>query len=275
LDEDAGYLGHTLDQVYKGAKSTTGWVMYNDQNADGVTTSTYGHSKGVVGFDGTSGFWLIHSVPRWPVPHGTKYSFPDFERIYGQNFLCVTLDFSRMNDIGYQFLFSRPWVYDSNIPSSLGKSVSNLKSVIDGAYQKVSNASILEFRSKGNVVFHHMAKNAKWNNEIYESLIAPYIDDGLYLETWMRPYFDPFCAPDYQYNLVNVQTLSLGPDVSFGETNDHSKWAISLKDKSWVCIGDINHQQSQFGRAGGSMCFQNPSVRAAYFAMIGDTAGCK
>jgi len=275
LDQDSGYIGNTLNQVYKGAKSSVGWLMYNDQKPSGDTTTTYGHTKGVIGFDGTSGFWLIHSVPRWPVPYGEAYSFPEFERIYGQNFLCISYDFARMNDVGYQLLFSRPWIYDSNIPSSLSGRVSNLNAVLNGEYQRASNASILEIHSQGNVAFHHMAKNSKWNNDIYESLVAPYIDDGVFVETWMRPYFGSFCAPGYQYPVVNVNNLALGSDVAFGETNDHSKWAISYTDTSWVCVGDINHQQSQFTRAGGTMCFQNQKVRGAYLTMIVDSDNCK
>jgi len=274
LDKAAGYLGNTLDQVYNGAKTKVGWMMYNDQNPDGSQTSTYGHSKGVVGFDGTSGFWLIHSVPRWPEPHGEAYAFPDNERIYGQNFICITLDISQMDDIGYQMFFTRPWVYDSNLPSSLQSWTTNLQSVLDGTYQKASNVSIRRFPSKGRVAFVHLAKNSKWNDDIYQNLVSPYIDDGLYVETWMRPYFDSFCPPKFDYSLVNVATLKLGDDVAFGETNDHSKWAISIKDPSWVCVGDINHQQSQYTRSGGTMCFQNKNVHTAYYDMIDTLNSC-
>jgi len=274
LDQETGYLGQTLGQVYDGAKTKVGWVMYNDQNPDGTTTSTYGHTKGVVGFDGTSGFWLIHSVPRWPEPHGTAYAFPDNERIYGQNFICVTLDISQMNDIGYQMFFTRPWVYDSNLPSSFKSKTTNLQSVIDGTYQKASNASIRQFPSKAHTSFVHMAKNVKWNDDLYQGLVSPFIDDGLYVESWMRPYFDSFCPPKFDYQLENVATLVLGADVAFSETNDHSKWAISINDKSWVCVGDINHQQSQYTRSGGTMCFQNKNVHAAYSAMIDTINTC-
>jgi len=275
LDQDAGYLGHTLDQVYSGAKTKVGWLMYNDQNPDGSQSSTYGHTKGVIGFDGTTGFWLIHSVPRWPEPHGTAYEFPDNERIYGQNFICITLDMSQMEDVGYQLFFTRPSVYDSNLPTSFKAKTTNLQSVLDGTYQKAANASILEFPSKGRVKFVHMAKNSKWNDDLYQALVSPYIDDGLFVETWMRPYFDSFCTPKFDYQTVNVATLTLGDDVAFGETNDHSKWAISMKANSqWVCVGDINHMQSQYSRGGGTMCFQNKNVRSAYKAMIASSNDC-
>jgi len=275
LDKEAGYLGNTLDQVYNGAKTKVGWLMYNDQYPDGTTSSTYGHSKGVVGFDGSSGFWLIHSVPRWPETQASTYEFPDNERIYGQNFICITLGLSQMNDVGYQMFFTRPGIYDSNIPSSLKSSTSNLQSVIDGTYQKASNASILHFPSMGRVPFVHLAKNSKWDDDLYEALVSPYIDEDLYVETWMRPYFDSFCPPKFDYALVNVATLSLGDDVAFGETNDHSKWAISMDDTNpWVCVGDINHQQSQYTRAGGTMCFQNKNVYGAYYDMIDTYNSC-
>jgi hypothetical protein len=46
--------------------------------------------------EGNQGFWLIHSVPRFPVSiadyNSNGYSFPDEETKYAQSFLCLTLD---------------------------------------------------------------------------------------------------------------------------------------------------------------------------------------
>ena len=64
--------------------------MYTDETPSGSTYDSYGHTKGDVGFDSTSGFWLIHSTPRWPNAPPSTYNFPENEKDYGQSFLCMT-----------------------------------------------------------------------------------------------------------------------------------------------------------------------------------------
>lgn len=44
-------------------KTGVGYVMYNDQLPNGDSSSSYGHMKGVLSFDNTSGFFIQHSVP--------------------------------------------------------------------------------------------------------------------------------------------------------------------------------------------------------------------
>jgi len=56
--------------------------------------------SGDVCFDKTSGFWLVHSVPHFPPPPSFGYSYPESGTIFGQTFLCVTYQYSELNDIG-------------------------------------------------------------------------------------------------------------------------------------------------------------------------------
>ena len=57
--------------------------------------------SGVLASDKTSGFWLIHSVPKFPNDTTAKsYYFPYSGKNYGQTFLCISLHYSSMNDVG-------------------------------------------------------------------------------------------------------------------------------------------------------------------------------
>jgi len=56
--------------------------------------------SGDVCFDKTSGFWLVHSVPHFPPPPSFGYSYPESGTVFGQTFLCVTYQYSTLNDIG-------------------------------------------------------------------------------------------------------------------------------------------------------------------------------
>lgn len=74
-DPTVGCLSHTLSQLWgSGAQ----YVAFNDQPAtpafseetdfDNFTSGTTAHSKGLIAFGtGSSGFWLTHSVPLFPL----------------------------------------------------------------------------------------------------------------------------------------------------------------------------------------------------------------
>jgi Deoxyribonuclease II len=75
-------------------------LMYNDELPNGTTSQSAAHAKGVVAFDRSAGFWMLHSVPRYPPDSGATYSYPVTGFKYGQTVLCLTLPFSSANEIG-------------------------------------------------------------------------------------------------------------------------------------------------------------------------------
>jgi deoxyribonuclease-2 len=89
-----------------------------------------GHTKGDLAFDNTSGFWLIHSVPKFPP--NDSYHYPETGTRYGQSFLCVTFDYLTFNEIGLQLLYNGPQIYDKYLPDNLASGVPYIKKAIDG-----------------------------------------------------------------------------------------------------------------------------------------------
>lgn len=126
-------------RTLNGVWQNQGHVLYNDEHPDsavaeaaagaaanatglrGMDWVKYGHTKGVIAFDGTTGFWLVHSVPRFP--EANDWSYPEDETIYGQSFLCVSLDAGGIEDVGRLLVLDKPSVYASNMPSSYADQV--------------------------------------------------------------------------------------------------------------------------------------------------------
>ena len=66
-----------------------------------------------------------------------------------------------------------------------------------------------------------------------------------------RPPYRPERLPDAD---------ALGIHMAWPETHDHAKWAIT-KDNNWVCVGDINrNDSSQRKRGHGTIAFPVPAA---------------
>ncbi|VDN21862.1 unnamed protein product [Gongylonema pulchrum] len=57
--------------------------------------------KGVVVFGENGGFWLIHSVPKFP--RNDTYEYPATGHHYGQMGLCISMAYSELKKIGKFF----------------------------------------------------------------------------------------------------------------------------------------------------------------------------
>jgi deoxyribonuclease-2 len=277
-----GALGSTLAQIYSADSSNTAWFMYNDEPPKDKVSSIYGHTKGDAAFNSGGGFWLIHSVPRFPADPSSQYSYPDNEKEYGQSFLCMTLDLDTMNTVAQAFLLNRPYVYSSNMPSSLINSVPYMAQVaqkqwiVNPATSNVSTINTVKGYS-----FTVFSRNAAWDQNLYSALVAPTVGANLLVESWMNGAdsnkMPTFCAGTngLKYSVINIREVGLGSSVTWLETQDHSKWAISTNSRRPVfCIGDTNRQYSQAKRGGGTACASNTSIWKSLNAMVSKADSC-
>lgn len=72
--------------------------MYNDEPPDKRGNPKKGHTKGVVLLDKSEGIWLIHSVPHFP--NISERFFPITGIVYGQSFLCISLNYTNLDKVG-------------------------------------------------------------------------------------------------------------------------------------------------------------------------------
>jgi len=282
VNRAGGALCGTLQQMYGGAARSNkqlGWFFYNDedpQKPDGYANSSRGHCKGVLAFDlaTDSGFWLVQSTPRFPVPK--RYSFPNTGMEMAQTFLCMTLpgaDTARaIADLMYRA--HRPNVYlASAVPAGLAADDPRallMQDKVAPGTQPVADS--LAFSSRDGQPFLLIAKNKWWGKDFYNDLVGPILHESLKVETWLHWKTPGTLDSDKTHKVAIMHSVNLEPlDIpySWSEEFDHAKLAISDESEKvhMVCVGDINDTTAQRSRDGGTVAFQcdalwNSLVRA-------------
>ncbi|XP_072014609.1 plancitoxin-1-like [Amphiura filiformis] len=277
LDNENQAIGFTLQQVYRNYKSQDlGYGMYNDEHPDGSESKTKGHTKGVVALDSSTGFWLVHSTPKFPNRGNGSYAWPDNARRNGQTFLCMTLNYDQFEEVGKQLRYTYPSTYDMKMPETL---TSGLPSLVDGLNNKHvtqepwNRTTVL--KTKGGQQFLSFAKFTKFYADLYSSWVAPYLGSDLYTETWQDGAGKlPSCC-NMTYKVLNVKESSIS-SMAIKETKDHSKWAVTTNSPNikWACVGGINRQEHQSERGGGTVCVNLPNVWNAFHSAVTDWERC-
>ena len=245
------------------------------------------HAKGVLVQDpkDSTGFWWIHSVPKFPnfvsKEAGFDYVTP-LSSSYGQSFLCISLDKqTQFDEIRNLLTVEHASMY-----------VNTFQQKIDSQIQFGDKKKILSFSSLSNlklktkmkeflklkdhdVDLHITELTPDWKAftkpphrevQIWESAIVPHYKKTFLVETWGRPWLDSICSSEDNYNLSNVIEMQYG-DQKWSNTMDHSKWGVS-QDSQVLCIGDINRQETQQFRGGSIFCIENPQIASQFNDLI-------
>eukprot|EP00742_Colponemidia_sp_Colp-10_P001408 GILJ01001516.1.p1 GENE.GILJ01001516.1~~GILJ01001516.1.p1 ORF type:complete len:379 (+),score=48.96 GILJ01001516.1:49-1185(+) len=271
LDDASSPLTKTMKQL----NTKNAWLFYNDENADS-DSSSYAHSKGVLALDKSQGFWLMHSMPSFPLPMSQTDGvivIPDEGKKYGQVFFCTTYDVENIASIASGILINHPNVYDSNIPSTLSKLVPSWLELV-GKKTVKTNTHVQDVKTVGQMKLTHFAKSARSSLNLYEEVIQPKLKVNLQAVTWGRPLMPSWCKPTYQFDSINVLKLAFSDVTSFTTGSDHSKWAVSTTGGTWVCVADTNRMTSQTKRGGGALCTQHKALHKALTALITDVEEC-
>ena len=276
INDSSSIVAKTLEHVYstEDAKKDTFSLFYNDEHPDGKTSFTDGHTKGVVVLGQDKGYWLVHSVPKFPPsPESGPYAYVHSGETYGQSFLCISLDTRDSADaIGQQLLFNRPYIYSTNLPQHFEAAYPQLslaskgKHIKDPPYHSTATLKSLFAHEQ----FTSFAKYTKFHKDLYADLVAPSLQAGLYTETWPNGPGKMPSSCKSKFRVENIDALNFKlKGVNFTTKHDHAKWAISMDEKRpYLCIGDINRMNTQLIRAGGTVCFLNKTAWKAFGGII-------
>ncbi|HEX7641351.1 MAG TPA: deoxyribonuclease II family protein [Burkholderiaceae bacterium] len=267
-----GALAETLAALFDDPSDSKGYILYNDERptTPPKDNGACGHTKGVLGFDVKSktGFWLLHSWPKYPAADGSADPAPN----YGQTYLCLALSLDQLGALANQMVsYQQPQVYDSKLPAGLPKG-HGLRTLAAGVNLKAkAGTNVLKLTTPGlngrKSTFQVIAKNSAWNDDFWNDLVAPALKTDLDVETWIRggaKVIPSTSDPTNTYTVADMKFVSLkhidaqNLPWEWPEVKDHAKWAISEQGKGdWICVGDINRMISQRKRGGCTIAFKD------------------
>jgi deoxyribonuclease-2 len=171
-------VGRTLQQLHKHQSSLAHMLWNTDFPAAYSYTedcswdcvfNTGGHSKGVLASSASKGFWLIHSVPKFPdlAAPGFTWEADTFE---GQSFLCLSVPASVVEKIAKNLQYSHVHTYAWGIPSFLKPHFPNMRDTSMG--KRADGTGILSI-NLGDTQFKTFSKSPSWNNDLYSALVQP------------------------------------------------------------------------------------------------------
>ncbi|XP_022662977.1 deoxyribonuclease-2-like [Varroa destructor] len=264
----------TIADLFHGLKPKNSlYVVYSDQPPDPYNGTAKGHTKGVVQFTKDGGYWLMHSVPRFPLNVlSKKFEYPESGRGNGQVFMCISLDGGQLPKVAAALIQQYPYIYESGAPESLLQ-VENVTAVITKKFVRRPKKPVLEGTLVGasGTKFRSFAKHQAANDEIYSKIIAPKLGVHMLVETWRNGIggkLGPTC-PLRGVTVTNMANVVIkfdnGQQVVFNTTEDHAKWAVSNDvKKPWFCNGSLNRMLSQYERGGQAICIWNKLVHRLF-----------
>lgn len=107
--------------------------------------------------------------------------------MYGQSFLCLSLDATGIDIVGKQLLYNEPDVYASQVPDDFEKIYPNIvrlnndETIVEAPYWNQETIT-----TRDGATFQSFAKSSKFHKDLYEDWVAPTLNVDLYVEAWIH-----------------------------------------------------------------------------------------
>ena len=232
-----GAIMRTMQQIYKSADNSLMTAIYNDEPPAGKDASeTYAHAKGILvasaNGEAGNGFWLVHSMPKWPQELSADSAGPLPSNDFAQSFTCVTVTADTADSIAANLMLDRVYIYDSRIPgtSDVARYLPNFFTLISDDHGRAkrtsTTTSVLSFMSLAGKEYYQFAKSGKWGKDLWDDLIAPYFHMSMNVETWrdgVGGRMGSRCPAEDGLDVNMISTITMPDGTSWDGTRDHSK----------------------------------------------------
>ncbi|XP_023266801.1 deoxyribonuclease-2-beta [Seriola lalandi dorsalis] len=268
-----GAIGNTLNQLYMGKaykSNSSVYALYNDAPPILDYREEYGHTKGVLLFDRSQGFWLSHTIPHFPSFPERGYLYPSSGKVNGQTALCVTYQYEQFLHIAKQMVYLYPRFYNCSVPAAFSADLPQLAQLCEGSKPPLgSDKGVEQLFSVHGEKFVSFAKSERFVDDIYTGWVAQVLDADLLVETWQRQGHVLPSNCSLPKHTMNIKRIRLSGSVLFLSYHDHSKWCVSQAYENQVtCLGDLNRERAQLWRGGGLICSLNPLIYKTFRQVV-------
>lgn len=246
-------INNWLFNLYLG-KSWTNWQVYNDETGHiGNHHIKKGHCKGIIAWNKERISWLCHSVPNFPRQFSGN-SISEIEKselIYGQSFQYIEVNYTveLISRILHQVQIMEAHIFIEK--NSINNKLFLLKS------KTISKLDLTD-------TITHIAKSPHYHIDIYSEVLAIHYPCNWYVESWIRGHHIPDSIKETL--IKDIKHIQF-EDITYKESQDHSKWATSKTDK-YYWVGDLNRMTSQYMRGGGGFVCEDADVARAFYQLI-------
>uniref|UniRef100_A0A8C6W155 deoxyribonuclease II n=1 Tax=Nothobranchius furzeri TaxID=105023 RepID=A0A8C6W155_NOTFU len=230
----------------------------------------------VVLFDHSRGFWLSHSIPRFPSFPEKGYLYPSSGKVYGQTALCVTYQYAQLLRIVKQLVYLYPRIYNCSVPAVFSADLPQLIQLCEGSRPPQASCRRMEqLSSARGDKFVSFVKSEKYVDDIYTGWVAQVLNADLLVESWQNQGHALPSNCSLPKHAMNIKRIQLPTSIQFQSRYDHSKWCVSRVYEDHVtCLGDLNREKAQLWGGGGLICTYNPVIYKAFRQLV-DCAACK
>lgn len=265
LFKNSNPIAYTLRSLYE--RTTSEDILYFAYNDEPPKTSEgkwkgKGHSKGVVLFDKTAGFWLLHSVPKFM--KGLKsgqYVFPENAKNNGQMFVCFTFRTEQVEKIAELLRTQNAKVYAHQLPGWIDDSFEKVTLLASNKFEEKSKTLKTTLATKRGHILRAYAKSASAGEDLFADELFMDLKERIVVQSWMNGNGGKYLSADDVNHVVAMELKSKENKIfPFETTVDHSKWAFTNKSDIF-CFASTNRKPSQEKRGGEALCFNNRVVK--------------
>uniref|UniRef100_A0A6B0VDB3 Putative endonuclease n=1 Tax=Ixodes ricinus TaxID=34613 RepID=A0A6B0VDB3_IXORI len=284
-------LAYTLAKLFARRKSPDiAYVTYNDQPYTGEEEPAkephghhgkeYAHSKGILMADATSGMWLVHSTPQFPMKvHMGEFNMTRTARKNGQYFMCLTVPPTEVDEIAELLLIQSVIVNHKYGQESVIKKYPHLRALIkEKSIDPWTTVKIAAIKGINSTKFSAIAKPPRWKKDIYTHVVTEQAQSDIWVQSWRRQMFGwlyPVC--DRKYSVKDVELLRFNFNstsyLEYSYLNDHSKFAVAV-NTSLFCFSSLNRGSTQFHRGGELLCRDNETVAGLFRRTVAKVEAC-